>query len=47
MSGTTLFEDFLISFYNLFFTAGPIIMIATFDWDVPSTYLKKLENGEL
>jgi phospholipid-transporting ATPase len=33
-SGQSIFEDYSISFYNLFFTALPLIMMATFDWDL-------------
>ena len=33
-SGMSAFEDFAISGYNLFFTSGPLVMTATFDWDI-------------
>ena len=30
-----MYEDWLITFYNLFFTAGPIGMISWFEQDIP------------
>lgn len=39
-SGQTVFDDFCISFYNLFFTGGPLIMAATFDWDLNPKHMR-------
>jgi magnesium-transporting ATPase (P-type) len=33
-SGQSAFEAYYISFYNMCFTAAPLIVTATFDWDI-------------
>lgn len=33
-SGQTMFDDYYISFYNLFFTSWPLLIKATFDQDI-------------
>lgn len=33
-SGQTVYDDFFISFYNLFFTSWPLVIKATFEQDV-------------
>jgi hypothetical protein len=34
MSGQSLFEEYYINFYNMVFTAWPLMITATFDWDL-------------
>jgi hypothetical protein len=34
MSGTSAFESYYLTAYNLAFTAWPLIITATFDWDI-------------
>ena len=33
-SGQTIFDDFYISFYNLFFTSWPLVIKAAFEQDI-------------
>jgi len=33
-SGQAAYESFYISFYNMCFTAFPLVVTATFDWDL-------------
>ena len=33
-SAMSMFDAFLISSYNMIFTAWPLIITATFDWDL-------------
>jgi len=44
-SGQSAYESFFISFYNLCFTAFPLIAMATFDWDL--NYKKIRVNSKL
>jgi len=41
-SGQTVFEDWYVSFYNLFFTSIPLIVRAVFEQDV--YYLTKADD---
>jgi magnesium-transporting ATPase (P-type) len=41
-SGQTIFEDWYVSFYNLFFTSLPLIVRAVFEQDV--YYLTKADD---
>eukprot|EP01124_Arcella_intermedia_P013940 TRINITY_DN20318_c0_g1_i1.p1 TRINITY_DN20318_c0_g1~~TRINITY_DN20318_c0_g1_i1.p1 ORF type:complete len:1088 (+),score=213.39 TRINITY_DN20318_c0_g1_i1:430-3264(+) len=40
-TGQTLFDSWVISVYNLFFTSWPILIFAIFEKDVPETKLQK------
>ena len=46
-SGNSIFDDYYITFYNLFFTAAPLIITATLDWDIIDRKLVKvIQNGK-
>lgn len=44
-SGQTLFDDFYIAFYNLFFTSFPLVVRAILEQDI-NFIVKKVPNSE-
>ena len=46
-SGQSFYDDFYLTFYNLFFTAWPVIVRAVFEQDVPIEEFKTIKDSSL